>query len=108
MKPIIENNVVSEVLKVFKWSKIIRVGDTIKDEEIKIEQAEPIMAVANACKNIGWETQLKDLPTEQVEGLLFIIQEAKDIKNEGNLGRLESAYIKWSGGQVPPSSGIPF
>ena len=106
MKPIIENNVVSEVLKVFKGSKIIRVGDIIMDDEIK--QAEPIMAFANACKNIGWETQLKDLTTEQVEGLLFIIQEAKDIKNEGNLGRLESAYIKWSGVQFPPSSGVPF
>ena len=106
MKPIIENNVVSEVLKVFKGSKIIRVGDIIMDDEIK--QAEPIMALANACKNIGWETQLKDLTTEQVEGLLFIIQEAKDIKNEGNLGRLESTYIKWSGGQFPPSSGVPF
>ena len=106
MKPIIENNVVSEVLKVFKGSKIIRVGDIIMDDEIK--QAEPIMAFANACKNIGLETQLKDLTTEQVEGLLFIIQEAKDIKNEGNLGRLESAYIKWSGGQFPPSSGVPF
>ena len=106
MKPIIENNVVSEVLKVFKGSKIIRVGDIIMDDEIK--QAEPIMAFANACKNIGWETQLKDLTTEHVEGLLFIIQEAKDIKNEGNLGRLESSYIKWSGGQFPPSSGITF
>ena len=106
MKPIIENDIVSEVLRVFKGSKIIRVGDIIMDDEIK--QAEPIMAFANACKNIGWETQLKDLTTEQVEGLLFIIQEAKDIKNEGNLGRLESAYIKWSGGQFPPSSGVPF
>ena len=108
MKPIIKNDIVKEVLRVFKGSKIIRVGDTIMDEEIKIEKAEPIMAFANACKNIGWETRLKDLTTEQVEGLLFIIQEAKDIKNEGNLGRLESAYIKWSNGQFPPSSGVPF
>jgi hypothetical protein len=106
MKPIIDNDIVKEVLKVFKGSKIIRVGDTIMNDEI--EQAEPIMAFANACKNIGWDTRLKELTTEQVEGLLFIIQEAKDIKNEGNLGRLESAYIKWSGGQFPPSSGIPF
>ena len=35
MKPIIENDIVKEVLKVFKGSKIIRVGDTIMNDEIE-------------------------------------------------------------------------
>jgi hypothetical protein len=103
MKHIIENDIVKEVLKVFKGSKIIKVGDfTLEKKE------EPIMAFANACKHIGWDTKLQDLTTDQVEGLIFIVQESGDITDGKDLNRLEQSHIKWSGGKYPPSSGIPF
>jgi len=73
-----------------------------------IKKQEPIMAFANACKHIGWDTKLKDLTTDQVEGLIFIVQESGDITDGKDLNRLEQSYSKWSGGKWPPSSGIPF
>jgi len=100
-----KNKIVEEVLRVFEGAKVTKVGDITMDD---IKKEEPIMEFANACKHIGWDTKLKDLTTDQVEGLIFIVQEAGDIKDGKDLNRLEQSYSNWSGGKWPPSSGIPF
>lgn len=83
-------------------------------EKIEYEEGGPtlnaIKSFASACKNIGWEKQLKDLTAIEVMALIYTIQESGNIKYGANVEQikeLEEVYESWTG-RKSPSAGIPF
>lgn len=66
----------------------------------------PMKELAFILSKFGWETRFCDLSEEQVEVLIFALQEAKPITEEINVGTLEDKYFKSTG--TFPSTSIPF
>lgn len=54
----------------------------------------------------GWGTRFCDLTEEQVQVLIFALQESKKITETVNVGNLEESYYKSTGSW--PATSIPF
>jgi hypothetical protein len=67
---------------------------------------EPIKELAFILDKFGWDTRFCDLSEDQVQVLIFALQEAKPLSEEISVGTLEDKYFKSTG--TFPSTSIPF
>ena len=67
---------------------------------------EPMKELAHILGKFGWNTRFSDLTEEQVQTLVFGIQESKRLAAEIAIGKLEETYFKSTG--TWPSTSIPF
>ena len=67
---------------------------------------EPIKELAFILDKFGWDTRFCDLSEDQVQVLIFSLQEAKPLSEEISVGTLEDKYFKSTG--TFPSTSIPF
>ena len=67
---------------------------------------EPIKELAFILDKFGWDTRFCDLSEDQVQVLIFALQEAKTLSEEISVGTLEDKYFKSTG--TFPSTSIPF
>jgi hypothetical protein len=66
----------------------------------------PMKELAHILSKFGWNTRFSDLSEEQVQTLIFGIQESKSLAAEIDIGKLEDTYFKSTG--TWPSTSIPF
>jgi len=66
----------------------------------------PMKELAFILGKFGWNTRFSDLTEEQVQTLIFGIQESKRLAAEIDIGKLEDTYYKSTG--TWPSTSIPF
>ena len=66
----------------------------------------PMKELAFILGKFGWDTKFSDLTEEQVQTLIFGIQESKRLAAEIDIGTLEDTYYKSTGAW--PSTSIPF
>ena len=66
----------------------------------------PMKELAFILGKFGWNTKFSDLTEEQVQTLIFGIQESKRLAAEIEIGKLEDTYFKSTGAW--PSTSIPF
>ena len=67
---------------------------------------DPIEELSFILGYFGWGTRFCDLTEEQVQVLIFALQESKKIAETVNVGNLEESYYKSTGSW--PSTSIPF
>lgn len=67
---------------------------------------EPVKELAFILDKFGWDTRFCDLSEDQVQVLIFALQEAKPLSEEISVGTLEDKYFKSTG--TFPSTSIPF
>jgi len=67
---------------------------------------EPIKELAFILDKFGWDTRFCDLSEDQVQVLIFALQEAKPLSEEISVGTFEDKYFKSTG--TFPSTSIPF
>ena len=67
---------------------------------------EPVKELAFILDKFGWNTRFCDLSEDQVQVLIFALQEAKPLSEEISVGTLEDKYFKSTG--TFPSTSIPF
>lgn len=73
----------------------------------KYDTAKPALEeLAFVMGKIGWQMRFCDLTEDEVHVLVFAIQEAKNLSEEVDFGKLEEKYYQ-STGTWPPTS-IPF
>lgn len=66
----------------------------------------PMKELAFILGKFGWNTRFSDLTEQQVQTLVFGIQESKRLAAEIDIGKLEDTYFKSTGSW--PSTSIPF
>jgi|TARA_R110000824_G_scaffold218429_1_gene405010 hypothetical protein len=70
------------------------------------DSRKPMEEVTLIFKAIGWEKRLCDLTEQQVQALIFGLQNAEKIEEEINIGKLEDTYYESTG--VTATTSIPF
>ena len=66
----------------------------------------PMRELAHILGKFGWDKRFCDLTEEQVQTLIFGIQESQKLAAEIEIGTLEDTYFKSTG--TWPSTSIPF
>lgn len=66
----------------------------------------PMKELAFVLGKYGWDKRFCDLTEEEVQTLIFAIQESTPLTKEINIGKLEEIYYKSTGAW--PSTSIPF
>ena len=66
----------------------------------------PMKELAHILGVFGWDKRFCDLTEQQVQALIFGIQESQNLAAEINIGTLEEAYFNSTG--TWPSTSIPF
>mgnify|MGYP003681260456 len=66
----------------------------------------PMKELAFVLNKFGWDKRFCDLTEEDVQTIIFAIQESTPLTKEINIGKLEEIYYKSTG--TWPSTSIPF
>jgi|TARA_B110000902_G_C14171729_1_gene537128 hypothetical protein len=68
----------------------------------------PFKEIGHVCKKFGWETKLCEMSQEQIEVLIYAIQQTTPIEEEIPIDRLEENYFRITGNWPTNSTIIPF
>ena len=74
--------------------------------DIFLEKPNPMKELTFLFKKLGWNKTLYDLAKEQVEVLIFALQQATPIEEGISIDQLEENYFKSTGSW--PSTSVPF
>ena len=74
--------------------------------DIFLEKPDPFKELTFVFGTFGWETRLCDLSKQQVEVLIFALQQATPIEEGISIDQLEENYFKSTGSW--PSTSVPF